>query len=195
MTSDLPGSLPETFTAALAREAGLGAHALAALAEAGSVIRISQGIYRRGDAEPADLDLIEIAIRAPMATICLETALAEHDLSDLIPSMYDIALPRGTRRPRVRPPVAWHMFGREKFEVGRELRQLDGTISIGIYSPERCIIDTLRIPAAGREVAYQAIRRYLRTPGHRTAHLMSMSRDHFPETYGELRKIAEIIES
>lgn len=55
--------------------------------------------FRRADtAGGADPDLLEIAYRAPHATLCLTTALARHGLSDAIPARIDVALPRGQRR-------------------------------------------------------------------------------------------------
>jgi hypothetical protein len=35
------------------------------------VERISRGVYRRSDATLADLDLLEIAVKQPQATLCL----------------------------------------------------------------------------------------------------------------------------
>lgn len=61
---------------------------------------LGRGLYRWADAPAADLDLIEIAERAPRATLCLETALAHHDLVDATPASIDIAIPRGETRPK-----------------------------------------------------------------------------------------------
>ena len=95
MTTEAQASLPATFTSAEAAQFGVSRRRLLALQEEGTIERISRGIYRRTDAEIADFDLIEIAIRAPKATLCLTSALAQHDLTDTIPSAIDIALPRG----------------------------------------------------------------------------------------------------
>jgi hypothetical protein len=61
---------------------------------------------RRGDADLADLadlDLLLVAERAPLGTLCLTSALARHELTDEIPSACDIALPRGAWRPYAAP--------------------------------------------------------------------------------------------
>src|SRR5680860_591088 len=71
-------TLPATFTYAQAREAGLSKHALYRLREGGRVAAISRGLYRQAGAEPADIDLLAIAIKAPRATLCLESALARY---------------------------------------------------------------------------------------------------------------------
>ena len=195
MAGEIPGSLPATFTAEQAYTLGVSRQSLRTLLSSSLIERIAVGIFRRLDADPADDDLIEVAIRAPDATLCLETVLARNDLSDLIPSRLDIALPRGRRRPAVRAPVAWHTFDPVTFHVGRETLRLDPVTTIGIYSPERAIVDTVRLRhRQGSEVAYQAIRRYLSHPGSRPGELVAMAR-HFPHTEPEVRKILEILES
>jgi predicted transcriptional regulator of viral defense system len=195
MTSEIPDRLPPTFTAELARELGVSRQSLRTLLSHEVIERIGRGIYRRLDADPADDDLIEIAVRAPQATLCLETVLCQHDLSDLIPSRLDVALPRGTRFPVVRVPVAWHAFDPATFHIGRELMQVDPVTSIGTYSPERCIVDTVRLQhQQGPEVAYQAIRRYLGHRGSRSSAVLDIAR-HWPGIEAQIQTIMEIIES
>lgn len=195
MADKLPDSIPSTFTPARALALGMTKRSLSAALSAGLAERIAWGIYRRTDADPADDDLIEVAFRVQDATLCLETVLARRDLSDLIPSRLDIAVPRGARFPAVRAPVAWHAFDRATFHIGRETIPLDSAVSIGIYSAERAIVDTVRLRhRQGSEVAYQAVRRYLSHPGSRPGELVTMAR-HWPRTEPEIRKILEILES
>ena len=94
-------ALPETFSYAKARAVGLSKRAVYRLRDSGEIESIGRWVYRRADAELADLDLLLVAERAPMATLCLTSALARHELTDEIPSGHDIALPRGLWRPRV----------------------------------------------------------------------------------------------
>ncbi len=124
--------LPPTFSYSQARQLGLSDYRLYALRDAGLVEVLGRGLYRRADAAPTELDLVEIAHRAPEATLCLTSALAQHDLTDLIPSSIDIALPRGRRRPHVQAPVTWHAFAAASFEIDRDQLRLDDQISIGI---------------------------------------------------------------
>lgn len=86
------------------------------------------------------------AIRRPDATICLTSALAHYDLTDAIPRALDIALPRGSRLPSTEAAIAWHLFDRETFDLGRTEIEIPGSaLRIGIYSPERCIADAFRL--------------------------------------------------
>ncbi|MGH3929554.1 MAG: type IV toxin-antitoxin system AbiEi family antitoxin domain-containing protein, partial [Pseudonocardiaceae bacterium] len=142
MVSRALSHLPPTFTYSKARRAGLSDRQLYALRDQGLIETIGRGLYRRADAAmSADLDLVEIAHRVPQATLCLVSALARHDLTDIIPTSIDIAVPRGRRRPRVQAPVAWHVFAPTTFEIGRVALRLDDQIGIGIYGPTRCILD------------------------------------------------------
>jgi predicted transcriptional regulator of viral defense system len=194
MTGKELDGFPSTFTHSDARHLGMSDRELYALRDAGAIQSIGWGVYRRTDAgELADIDLLEIAHRAQAATCCLASALARHDLTDLIPATIDVALPRGRRRPRTRAPVTWHMFAPETFDIGRGLLQIDEQTSIGFYSPERCIIDAFRLRhREGRELAYTALRRWLARPDSQPSTLLSMAR-HFPHAQRALREALDIL--
>lgn len=186
--------LPTTFTYGQARRAGISDRKLYGLRDAGQIEAIGRGLYRRATAgELEDIDLIEIAERAPRATLCLVTALARHGLTDEIPAAIDVALPRGQYRPTTTAPVAWHLFNPDTFTIGRTLLPLGTSTSIGLYGPERSIIDALRIRhREGHDLAYTALKRWLRRPGSSPAELLSMARD-FPHAEKALREALEIL--
>jgi hypothetical protein len=106
-------------------------------------------------------------------------ALARHELTDVIPPVHDIAIPRGTWQPVVSAPVQWHKFAPATFEVGRTTIKLDDTYSIGLYDAPRTIIDVFRLRhAAGPDIANEALRRWLRNGG-KPADLMRLTKS-FP---------------
>lgn len=180
-------ALPTTFTYAQAREAGLSKHALYRLREGGHVAAISRGLYRQAGAEPADIDLLAIAVKAPRATLCLESALARHGLSDAIPVAPDVALPRGIRIPATDALARWHHFAAATFDIGRELLALDGDIRIGLYDAPRSIIDAFRMRATeGHELGYEALRRWLRASGSQPGQLIRLA-SQFPKAETPLR--------
>lgn len=187
-------TLPPTFTYSEARRRGISDRRLYALRDQGVIETIGRGLYRRADATiTVDLDLLEIGYRAPRATLCLASALARHDLTDLIPASIDIALPRGQRRPRVAVPVTWHAFVPGTFEIDRDQLRLDGQIGIGIYGPARCILDAFRLRhREGSELAIGALRRWLSRPGSQPATLLEMAR-HFPHAEPSLRAALEVL--
>ncbi len=186
-------ALPDTFTYAQATAGGMTKHALYRLRDGGAIEAIARGIYRRTDGELADHGLIAIATAAPAATLCLSTALARHGLSDDIPAAPDIALPRGTRAPAVFAQARWHHFATDSFTLGRELLPVDSATSIGIYTPERSIIDAFRMRGReGHELGHEALRRWLRRRGSHPADLLELAR-HWPRAVRPLRTALEIL--
>jgi predicted transcriptional regulator of viral defense system len=184
-----PGS---TFTYSEARSAGWSKRQLYARRDTGEIEAIGRGLYRWTDQEPADLDLIEIAHRAPEATICLVSALARHDLTDENPARIDVALPRTARPPSTRAPIRWHRFANATFELGRTVIQLDGD-HLGLYNAERSIVDAFRLGhLVGNKTAVEALRRWLRRRGSNPSELLEVAR-HFPRSEGPIRRTLQIL--
>jgi hypothetical protein len=188
------GALPPIFSYSQAREAGLSQRRIYWLRDHGLIEPLSRGTYRRSDLSMGgDPDLIEIAARAPRATLCLTTALARHDLTDAIPSKIDTALPRGTRCPPTAAPVRWHLFAPDTFDIGREVLPLPNAGQIGSYGPARSIIDAFRLRhSEGPELAYEALRRWIRRRKSSPTELMRMAQ-HFPKAQPALRTALEIL--
>lgn len=194
MTADRPEgfSLPETFSYRQARNRGVSKRQLYGWRDAGVIEVVGRGLFRRADAALADLDLIEVAHRAPEATLCLTSALVRHDLSDAIPVSHDVALPRGRWAPAVAAPVTWHRFDPRTFEVGREMLWLDDETEIGLYSAARSVVDAFRLASVeGADAAYEALRRWLRLGG-KPAELMTVA-GHFPQVVPRLRMALEVL--
>lgn len=159
-----------------AEQAGLSRSGLYRAVRDGHLEQIARGIYLPADAAAADWDWIEAATRRRNATICLTSALAHHDLTDAIPTALDVALPRGSRTPVTTATIAWHQFDRATFAIGRENILIPNTDqSIGLYSPERSIVDAFRLRAAiGYELARDALKEWLRRGG-KPAQLMAIA--------------------
>lgn len=190
-TSDeLLASLPATFrySEALHRISG---RQLRRLIDDGSVTALSRGLYRKSDWF-GDEDLIEIAAKAPQATLCLRSALARHELIDDITAEIDIAIPRGAWTPETTAPVRWRHFAPETFELGRRQLDIEGGRSIGLYSAERSIVDAFRMRhIEGADLANEALKQWLRRGG-QPSELFHMARS-FPRTQTVLRETAEIL--
>lgn len=159
----------------------------------GRVERVERGLYRRADAEPVDLDRLEIALRAPMATICLVSGLAEHDLVDDNPAVLDVAVPRGAWRPRLTAPVRWHSFAGQTFDLDRDVVAVDSVTSLGLYGPRRCIVDAFRLRhEVGPEVGVEALRRWLRRRGSTPGELLDVGR-RFPAAVPSLTAALQVL--
>jgi predicted transcriptional regulator of viral defense system len=191
----IPGrkALPPAFTYTQARAAGISAERLYAYRAQGLVDQVARGLYRWTDAPEVDQDLLEIAFRAPRGTLCLVTALARHGLTDTIPPRIDIALPRGSRIPALRKTIDVHVFARETFDLGRAEFAVGDKRSIGIYSPERTLIDVIRLRhREGPAVAWEALRRWIARKGSKPAALLAMAK-HFHGAEGAVRDALEVV--
>ncbi|MGZ4108348.1 MAG: type IV toxin-antitoxin system AbiEi family antitoxin domain-containing protein [Actinomycetota bacterium] len=190
---DLRRQLGDTFTYREAKKAGVSDDRLYRLRDEGDVTALGGGVYRWADAPPADSDLVEISERVSRATLCLETALARHGLVDSIPAAIDVAIPRGNRRPTLKAPVRVHQFDRRTFDLGREELDVGARRPIGLYSAERSLIDVIRLRhLEGDDVAWEALRRWLRQPGRSPAQLIQMAQN-FPKAEPALRRALEVL--
>jgi hypothetical protein len=189
-TDDLLASLPDTFRYSEALEYISERH-LRRLFKDGKVIALSRGLYRKTE-WLGDEDLVEIAIKAPRATLCLRTALGRHDLIDDIPAEIDVAIPRGSWTPKVSPPVRWRHFDADTFEIGRGRLDISEDRGIGIYSAERSIIDAFRMRhIEGGDLAIEALKSWLRRCG-QPSELLHMARS-FPRALPAIRRTMEIL--
>ena len=89
--------------------------------------------------------------------------------------------------------MTWHLFDPDSFAVGRTELVLDEHTTIGLYSPERSIIDAIRLRhREGPELGYVALKRWLRRPGTSPAELLAMA-GRFPQAEKALRGALEIL--
>ena len=186
--------LAPVFTLGDARAAGLRKDQVYDLLAKGEIERVGRGVYLRSDGiEPAFASLAAaIAVREE-ATLCLTSALVHHDLSDAIPFESDIALPRGTHHPAGLAHVAWHSFDPKTFHIGRNDIDAGNGLRLAIYSAERTIVDCFRLMhQEGSDVAYEALRRWLRRRGNSPAALLKVASS-FPKAQPRIRRALEAL--
>lgn len=170
-------------------------HGLDRLVDAGGYKRISPGLFlRAGVADDTTAGWMAASAKRTRATICLLSALAMHDLTDDIPAHTDLAIPRGTQPVRIdHAPIAWHRFDLDTFDLGRDGHALPGGLSIGLYSPERTIVDLFRLRHAwGSDLATGALKSWLRERGTSPSVLLDMA-SHFPHAQPAIRAALEIL--
>lgn len=193
MSRALLDRLGPVFRWSDARSIGANDPALAAWLRAGWIERLSHGLYRRTSTAMTDLDLVIVAATDPRATLCLTSALAHHGLTDRIPDRIDVALPRGTRRPRITAPVHWHTFATGTFEVDRAVVPLAAGLGIGLYGPERSIVDAYRLRhLEGDELGIAALRVWLERPGAYPSRLLATAAP-FPHARRRLREDLRVL--
>jgi predicted transcriptional regulator of viral defense system len=183
-----------TLTAQAARQHGLHWVDLYRLRDQGTINELSRGVFRLASAPPVEqLDVIAVLARAPKAIACLATAASIWELTDEIPRTVHIAVPRGAHRPRIDwPSTTVHVFNAETFDVGRERLELSSGETINLYSPERTVVDIIRLAhRESSEPLGELIRRYMRRDGATAARLLETARS--LGTDGPVRRIVELV--
>ncbi len=142
-------------------------------------MELSRGLFQLAEAAgTGNVDFVAVCARAPHGMICLDSALAYWDLSDAIPREAHLAVPEGSHRPAIdHPPTRVHVFRAATFDLGRlEVREEWGE-RFWISDRERTVVDTFRFRhVLGEDVAYGALRRYLRERRPRPARLAELAR-------------------
>ena len=141
---------------------GLGIHprTLYALRDSGRLIRLARGLYRpSGLPDLAEPDIVTVAARTPKAVVCLISALSLHGLTTQIPHAVDIALPPGTKAPRLsHPPVQIYRYSKKTLAAGVETRTID-SVAVRVFSPAKTIADAFKFRnRIGLETALEALR-------------------------------------
>lgn len=139
---------------------GISRKTLYSMRDAAVVEPLTRGLYRLASLDPlGNPDLVTVAARVPQGVLCLISALAYHELTTQVPHAIDVALERGSRKPRLEyPPTHFYWFSGPAFHEGIETHQLDG-VSVRIYSPEKTLADCFRYRnKIGMAVVLEALR-------------------------------------
>ena len=139
---------------------GINRKMLYAMRDAGVIEPVTRGLYRLGSLEPlAHPDLVMVARRVPHGVLCLISALSFHELTTQVPHAIDVALERGTRKPRLDyPPTRFLWFSGPAFHEGIKTHTLDG-VPVRIYDPEKTLVDCFRYRnQLGMDVVLEALR-------------------------------------
>ncbi len=127
--------------------------------DAGGIERVGRGLYALSGAEPSEHhSLVQVVKRVPHAAICLLSALRFHDLTSQNPHEVWIAIGPKDRRPTLDyPPLKVVRYGDERFEIGLEDHQVEGT-RVRVYSVARTIVDLFSYRnKVGLDVALEAL--------------------------------------
>lgn len=141
---------------------GIHPRTLYAMRDSGLLERLSRGLYRLAEMPPlSNPDLTTVALMIPDGVICLISALAFHELTTEIPRSVDVAVQKGSRRPRLEyPPLHIFWFSGPAWSEGVETHTID-EISIEIYSPAKSVADIFKFRhKLGLDVALESIKQY-----------------------------------
>lgn len=141
-------------------KAGFHPDSLAALEKNGQIEKISRGLYRLADYTPGDhSDLVMVSLLAPRGVVCLISALAFHEVTNEIPKVIEIAIPRHSHANIiVYPPVKFYRFAPQVWKAGIEVHQIDGH-PVQVYSLAKTLADCFKFRnKIGANVARDALK-------------------------------------
>lgn len=152
--------------------AGITATTISRMEKTGEVIRLGRGLYQLpGAPASAHHDLAIVAKAVPTSVICLTSALAFHELTDVIPSRVWIAIGPKDRKPSLTYPALQIVrFSPGHLKSGMEQHVIDG-IEVSVTTPARTIVDLFRYrqsqgrrfkSSPGLNVALEGLREALR---------------------------------
>ncbi len=130
------------------------------LVAAGTVEKVSPGLYRIAAAEPSEFEtLAMVASAIPGAIVCLLSALTLHGIGTQAPHEVWLALDRKARKPsRLPARVRVFRFSGATLSYGIETRHLLG-VPVRLTSAARTIVDCFRYRSKiGLDVALEALR-------------------------------------
>jgi predicted transcriptional regulator of viral defense system len=142
---------------------GIHPRMLYALRDRGEIEQLSRGLYRLASLPPLTRpDLVTVALRVPKAVLCLSSALELHDLTTALPHAIHIALPRGTKTPRLdHPPLSVYRFSGAALTDGIETHTID-SVPIRVYGVAKTVVDCFRLRSrVGKAIAIAALREAL----------------------------------
>ena len=140
--------------------AGVHTQVLTRLVRAGTLERVGSGRYRLVNLNVTDQhELVMASAAVPSGVICLLSALRFHKVGTQLPHQVWIAVPRGTRVPRLsHPPLKAVRLSPSMFSQGIERHRLEGH-DVRVYSLARTVADCFRFRSAiGLDVALEALK-------------------------------------
>jgi predicted transcriptional regulator of viral defense system len=126
-------------------EQGISATTISRMERKGLINQLSRGLYQLPDAPlDANHSLAEAAKLVPNGVICLDSALAFHELTDRIPASIWVGIGARDWRPKItRPRIEIVRFGPRVFEKGIHTHIVE-RVPVRIYSPAKTIVDLFR---------------------------------------------------
>ena len=144
---------------------GATAAAVSRLERAGTIVRLSRGLYQLADA-PLELNqpLVEAAKLVPKGVICLVSALSYHELTDQIPRRVWVAIGPKDWRPHISyPPIRFVRFSPQALTRHIDIRLIEG-VEVRVTNPARTIVDLFKYRTkVGPNIAIEGLKEALRT--------------------------------
>jgi predicted transcriptional regulator of viral defense system len=126
-------------------EQGITATTISRMGRKGAINQLGRGLYQLPDAPlDANHSLAEAAKLVTNGVVCLDSALAFHELTDRIPASVWIAIGARDWRPKIdRPRIQIVRFGPKVFDKGIETHIVE-RVPVHVYSTAKTIVDLFR---------------------------------------------------
>jgi predicted transcriptional regulator of viral defense system len=139
---------------------GIHTSTLTRLTRSGALEKVGPGRYRlaKNKRRTENHDLAVATAAVPRSVVCLISALQFHAVGTQLPAEVWVAVPRGTRVPRVSaPPIRVVNVSTAVFDLGIEEHRIEGQV-VRIYSLARTVADCFRFRnKVGLDVALEAL--------------------------------------
>lgn len=133
--------------------------------DAGKLECLKKGLYILAGEIPDEYALLQL--RSKYAVFSYGTALFLWNLSDRVPHVYDITLPRGANINSLKKDVSnlrCHYVQQEVYELGITEVQSPQGATVKVYDRERCICDLIRDKdQMDMQIFTQAIKDYFKS--------------------------------
>jgi predicted transcriptional regulator of viral defense system len=130
------------------------------LVDRGLLAQRSRGVYEAAEPRMSEHDsVIEVAARAPKATLCLLTALRLHKLTTQNPFEVWLMIDRKARKPSITyPPIRVVRASGPSLTEGVEPMKIDGVV-INVTTAAKTVADCFKYRSTvGVDVAIEALR-------------------------------------
>ena len=148
-------------------EHGMSGEVLRRLEADGLLERRARGVYVPTGVDRSEHEMLAlVGARVPHGVICLLSALRFHGLTTQNPSEIWLAIDRRARMP-IEPELPLHIvrFSGAALSAGVEEHETDG-VGVRVYDPAKTVADCFKYRRKiGVDVAIEALREYLRSPG------------------------------
>jgi predicted transcriptional regulator of viral defense system len=165
---------------------GVQARTMYWMRDQGLLERLSRGVYHlTSHPLPARPDVAAVMRRVPNATLCLVSALDLHEVGTQIPFDVQIALPFGTKTPKIdRPRVGVFHMSAASLEAGVESREMGG-MPVKVFGIAKTVADCFKFRnRIGVDVAIEALREVIREKRTTPAEIMQ---------YAKVDRVADIV--
>jgi predicted transcriptional regulator of viral defense system len=162
----------------VAIDSGIQARTLYWMRDEGILERLSRGVYHlTSHPLPAHPDVAAVVKRVPNAIVCLVSALGLHEVGTQIASEVQIALPRGTKSPRIDiPRVRVFHMGPASLGAGVETMEIGG-MSVRLFGIAKTVADCFKYRnSLGIDVAIEALREVIRDKRASPAEIMHLAK-------------------